>query len=57
LVKLTAGLAALFFITSLALAVIAKQKAEAVGTFGLPEVPVQGAESAPQEPVAPKTVD
>ena len=57
LVKLTAGLAALFFITSLALAVLAKQKAEAVGTFGLPEVPVQGAESAPQEPVAPKTVD
>jgi len=56
-VKLTAGLAALFFITSLALAVIAKQKAEAVGTFGLPEVPVQGADSAPQEPVAPKTVD
>ena len=57
LVKLTAGLAALFFITSLTLAVLAKQKAEAVGTFGLPEVPVQGAESAPQEPVAPKTVD
>ena len=57
LVKLTAGLAALFFITSLTLAVLAKQKAEAVSTFGLPEVPVQGAESAPQEPVAPKTVD
>ena len=57
LVKLTAGLAALFFITSLALAVIAKQKAQSVGSFGLPEVPVQGAESAPQEPVAPKTVD
>ena len=36
LVKLTAGLAALFFATSLALAVVAKQKAVAVGTFGLP---------------------
>ena len=33
LVKLTAGLAALFFATSLALAVIAKQNAEAVGSF------------------------
>ena len=57
LVKLTAGLAALFFATSLALAVIAKQKAEEVGTFGLPEVPVEGEESVIQEPIAPKTVD
>ena len=57
LVKLTAGLAALFFATSLTLAVIAKQKAEAVGTFGLPEVPDQGEQSVIQEPVAPKTVD
>ncbi len=57
LVKLTAGLAALFFATSLTLAVIAKQKAEAVGTFGLPEVPVQGEQSVIQDPVAPKTVD
>ena len=57
LVKLTAGLAALFFATSLTLAVIAKQKAEAVGTFGLPEVPVRGEQSVIQEPVAPKTVD
>jgi preprotein translocase subunit SecG len=57
LVKLTAGLAALFFATSLALAVVAKQKAVAVGTFGLPELPAQGSEAAPQAPVAPKTVD
>ena len=57
LVKLTAGLAALFFATSLALAVIAKQNAEAVGSFGLPDLPTQGAESTPQEPVIPKTVD
>jgi preprotein translocase subunit SecG len=57
LVKLTAGLAALFFATSLALAVLAKQKADAVGTFGLPEVPEEGVQTAPQEPVAPKTVD
>lgn len=57
LVKLTAGLAALFFATSLALAVIAKQNAEAVGSLGLPDLPTQGAESTSQEPVAPKTVD
>ncbi|MEE2820741.1 MAG: preprotein translocase subunit SecG [Pseudomonadota bacterium] len=57
LVKLTAGLAALFFATSLALAVIAKQKAVAVGTFGLPDAPAQGEQSVIQEPVAPKTVD
>ncbi len=57
LVKLTAGLAALFFATSLALAVIAQQKAEVVGTFGLPDVPAQGEQSVIQEPVAPKTVD
>ncbi len=57
LVKLTAGLAALFFATSLGLAVIAQQKAKAVGTFGLPEVPAQGEQSVIQEPVAPKTVD
>ncbi len=57
LVKLTAGLAALFFATSLALAVIAKQNAEAVGSLGLPDLPIQGAESTSQEPVAPKTVD
>ena len=54
LVKLTAGLAALFFATSLALAVIAKQNAEAVGSLGLPDLPTQGAESTSQEPVAPK---
>jgi hypothetical protein len=47
----------LFFATSLALAVVAKQKAVAVGTFGLPELPAQGSEAAPQAPVAPKTVD
>ena len=57
LVKLTAGLAALFFATSLALAVIAKQNAEAVGSLGLPDLPPQGAESTSQEPVVPKTVD
>ena len=57
LVKLTAGLAALFFASSLTLAVIAKQKAEAVDTFGLPEVPAQGEQSVIKEPVAPKTVD
>ena len=57
LVKLTAGLAALFFATSLALAVIAQQKAKVDGTFGLPDVPAQGEQSVIQEPVAPKTVD
>ena len=57
LVKLTAGLAALFFATSLALAVIAKQNAEAVGSLGLPDLPMQSTESNPQEPVIPKTVD
>ena len=57
LVKLTAGLAALFFATSLALAVIAKQNAEAVGSLGLPDLSTQGTESTSQEPVAPKTVD
>lgn len=57
LVKLTAGLAALFFATSLALAVIAKQNAEAVSSLGLPDLPTQSNESTPQEPVIPKTVD
>ena len=42
-----------FFATSLALAVIAKQKAEAVGTFGLPEVPSKRT-ICDSEPVAPK---
>ena len=57
LVKLTAGLAALFFATSLALAVIAKQNAEAVGSRGLPDLPTQSTESTLKEPVIPKTVD
>ena len=57
LVKLTAGLSALFFITSLTLAVIAKQKADAAGAFGLPDLPAQDVESVIQEPVTPKTVD
>ena len=57
LVKITAGLAALFFITSLALAVIAKEKAVSVGTFGLPQVPLTGAGPKSIEPVVPKTVD
>ena len=57
LVKLTAGLAALFFATSLALAVIAKPNAEAVGSLGLTDLPTQSTESTPQEPVIPKTVD
>ncbi len=57
LVKITAGLAALFFATSLALAVIAKENAVSVGSFGLPEIPATGAESQKIEPVAPKTVD
>lgn len=57
LVKLTAGLSTLFFITSLTLAVIAKQKADAVGAFGLPDLPAQSVESVIQEPVTPKTVD
>ena len=57
LVKLTAGLSALFFITSLTLAVIAKQKADAAGAVGLPDLPAQDVESVIQEPVAPKTVD
>lgn len=57
LVKLTAGLSALFFATSLGLAVVAKQKATAVGASGLPELPARGLETVPQAPVAPKTVD
>ena len=57
LVKLTAGLSALFFITSLTLAVIAKQKADAAGAFGLPIYQRRVSESVIQEPVTPKTVD
>ncbi|HBX26332.1 MAG TPA: preprotein translocase subunit SecG, partial [Gammaproteobacteria bacterium] len=34
-----------------------KQKADAAGAFGLPDVPAQSLESVIQEPVAPKTVD
>ncbi len=56
LVKLTAGLAALFFATSLGLAMVAKQKAVEAGTVGLPEIPVeQTGEPAPPE--IPTTVD
>ncbi|MDB4020939.1 preprotein translocase subunit SecG [Litorivicinus sp.] len=56
LVKLTAGLAALFFITSLLLAVFAKQKAVSDGTAGLPDVQVMMGEQ-PASTELPKTVD
>ena len=46
LTKTTSILAALFFVTSFALAVIAKNKAESVGAVGLPtiSVPVESTE-------------
>jgi preprotein translocase subunit SecG len=56
LVKLTAGLAALFFATSLGLAMVAKQKAVEAGAVGLPEVPVEERDE-PAPPEIPTTVD
>jgi len=54
LVKLTAGLGAAFFITSMALAVVANNKASEDGLIGLPQVPSTVDDSAPG---TPKTVD
>ena len=54
LVKLTAGLGAAFFITSMALAVVANNKASEDGLTGLPQVPSTVDDSAPG---TPKTVD
>ena len=52
--KLTAGLGAAFFITSMALAVVANNKASEDGLIGLPQVPSTVDDSAPG---TPKTVD
>ncbi|MGA1207959.1 MAG: preprotein translocase subunit SecG [Litorivicinaceae bacterium] len=54
LVKLTAGLGAAFFVTSMALAVVAKNKASEDGLIGLPQLPAASEESAP---ATPRTVD
>ena len=55
--KLTAGLAALFFMTSLGLAVVAKNKAISVGTFGLPTIPAGVSDVSQDDLTLPKTVD
>ena len=57
LVKLTAGLAALFFVTSLGLAMLAKQKAVSACTVGLPLAPQVSTEAPAADPSAPRTVD
>mgnify|MGYP000235058680 CR=1 FL=1 len=57
MVKLTGGLAALFFVTSLALAVIAKNKAVTAGQVGLPQIEMPSADDPGAAPSAPKTVD
>jgi len=57
LVKLTGGLAALFFVTSLALAMVAKEKAVSAGTVGLPTLPSSASEAPAADSSAPRTVD
>lgn len=57
MVKLTGGLAALFFVTSLALAVIAKNKAVSAGTVGLPSIEMPAGSTPAADSTAPKTVD
>jgi len=54
LVKFTAGLGAAFFITSMALAMVAKNKASEEGLIGLPQLP-DAVQQSDQN--APRTVD
>lgn len=57
LVKLTAGLAALFFVTSLGLAVVAKNKAVSAGSYGLPSTPIPASDARKESTDLPRTVD
>ncbi len=57
LTRVTAGLAAAFFLTSIALTILAKQTAPAGSVFDKPGAPAAGAPATPGAPAAPGAAD
>ncbi|WP_051786330.1 preprotein translocase subunit SecG [Endozoicomonas numazuensis] len=53
--RTTAILAAVFFVTSFALAMVARQKADSVGDAGVPAIVVEESVPAGDAPIAPET--